>query len=404
MSTQPEITIEPLNLATAPPEQVWALIRGYLAQRTGVYNRPQVPAELTAPYILKIQRAFTQGLHCVAAHDNAATPTIDESAGPEELGVLFNYFQSGMQCALTRLPQALPAQPAQAPAPKVAAPEPFDGNRAKYQAFVVQLQLVFNSDPARYANDPARIAYAASYLTGSAKEWFLPRINPTTGAINFETYAAFIEGLRAAFDDPDARATAERKLLSLKQGKRDCSAYHAEFVTYAAPLDMDARMKTSLFRRGLNTEVQRALAVQANPPDNFDAFVQLCIKLDNNIRALPVSESRAPPRITSHPEPSTSTATGTQPGPMDLSRIDRTSRKRAPLSEDVKKHRRDNNLCLYCGNPGHWATNCPIKKPAPARANATITNPEPTPAPAAASAAVTFIPASVEPALYAAKN
>ena len=51
----------------------------------------------------------------------------------------------------------------------------------------MQLNLIFNSDPTRYDIDAARIAYAASYLTGSAQKWFLPHVYQTTVTILFAT-------------------------------------------------------------------------------------------------------------------------------------------------------------------------------------------------------------------------
>ena len=61
------------------------------------------------------------------------------------------------------------------------------------------------------------------------------------------------------------------------------------------------------------------------------------------------------------------TATGIQPEPMDLSVAGQgpqctQGQKRTSLTEAQKKHRRDNNLCLYCGYAGHWAFNCSLKK------------------------------------------
>ena len=54
---------------------------------------------------------------------------------------------------------------------------------------------------------------------------------------------------------------------------------------------------------------------------------------------------------------------------MDLSATRRTnyqpkypSQKRGQLSDNEKLRRRNNNLCMFCGNPGHWATACPNKK------------------------------------------
>ena len=43
------------------------------------------------------------------------------------------------------------------------------------------------------------------------------------------------------------------------------------------------------------------------------------------------------------------------PTPMEID----TTRRRGPLSEEEKQRRRANQLCLYCGGPGHIAVNCP---------------------------------------------
>ena len=92
---------------------------------------------------------------------------------------------------------------------------------------------------------------------------------------------AFIRSLKNAYDDPDTRATAKRKLHKLKQGDKDCSAYHAEFSTYATTLNYNDITKNSFFSNGANQGLKTALSYQASPPDTFDAFIQLCIKLDN---------------------------------------------------------------------------------------------------------------------------
>jgi len=57
---------------------------------------------------------------------------------------------------------------------------------------MTKLALVFSSDPTRYATDAAKISYAASYLSGSAADWFEPHLNKATGAIRFTTYEAFV--------------------------------------------------------------------------------------------------------------------------------------------------------------------------------------------------------------------
>src|SRR5258706_4529236 len=59
---------------------------------------------------------------------------------------------------------------------------------------------------------------------------------------------------------------------------------------------------------------------------------------------------------------SSSTALGTAPGPTDLSRIDKTSKKRGPLTDAQRRYCLDNHLWLYCGAEGHYASDCPHSK------------------------------------------
>ncbi len=87
---------------------------------------------------------------------------------------------------------------------------------------------------------------------GGALGWFKAYHDEITQEIKFKTYAEFIRALKAAYDDPDKRATAERKLLALRQHTKDCSTYHAEFSTYANVLEYDDRTKISFFKKGAN--------------------------------------------------------------------------------------------------------------------------------------------------------
>jgi len=201
---------------------------------------------------------------------------------------LWSYYNQGYQYGLTLPPltQNTTSHPPSAPAPKLHEPEDFDGTRTKFSKFMTKLALVFSSDPTRYTTDAAKISYAASYVSRSAADWFEPHLNKATSAIRFTTYEAFVQALKNAYDDPDAHATAERKLYNLKQGNKDCSAYHAEFCTYATTLNYDDMTKILFFSNGANQDLKTLLSYQASLPKTFDEFVQLCIKLDNRAKQL----------------------------------------------------------------------------------------------------------------------
>ena len=137
------------------------------------------------------------------------------------------YYQNGLANGIRQRLAVIAPAPATAAAPtnprnqarKLNPPKPFDGTHADYKSVIIQSNLMFNCDPDRYTGvntDNAKIAYAASFLSGSAKEWFQPHVDETTGAIAFPTWTEFVGALRAAFEDPDAYQTAYNKISLLK--------------------------------------------------------------------------------------------------------------------------------------------------------------------------------------------
>ncbi len=50
------------------------------------------------------------------------------------------------------------------------------------------------------------------------------------------------------------------------------------------------------------------------------------------------------------------------------------SRRRGPLSNVEKDHRRQENLCLYCASPNHMVRNCPNRPQAWIAANQVVEN------------------------------
>ena len=99
----------------------------------------------------------------------------------------------------------------------------------------------------------------ASYLTRGVLGWFKAYYDEIPQEIKFKTYAEFIGALKAAYDNPDKRATTERKLLALYYLNKNCSTYHAKCSTYANVLEYDDCTKISFFKRGANNNLQVAL-------------------------------------------------------------------------------------------------------------------------------------------------
>ena len=102
------------------------------------------------------------------------------------------------------------------------------------------------------------------------------------GRVELDNLEALISKLEAALGDPDRKATAERKLMALKQGNKDFSTFFAEFSKYAADLEWNDIDKRSIMRSALCYELKVDLIAQVEP-ENFDDWVALLQRLDNKL-------------------------------------------------------------------------------------------------------------------------
>lgn len=362
------------------------------AQNFGFNFRPDVP--MTPALTLELQRAFLQGKNDF--HARTLTPLVPATDQVGEIQVRASIYNQGYARAeFLALSSSGPGE-TRTKAPNVADPEFFEGNPDKFQRFKLQLNLKFISDPRTYGSDAAKIVYASSYLHGAAQE-SMSTVLDNPAYTTTTTYETFMTHLQNSFADPDRIRTADRKIRALRQGKDPVTIYNAKFSEYAALLGWNENAKMSQFRQGLSDEVKYML-MHRERPTTMDGLLTLAIEVDNAWRSqaaeignpsrffrntVPIpgqrgwTDSRPPnrqypitPSPNNPPAPGNrpqSTASGTHPGPMDLSAA-------RNITPQMKQYRRANNLCLYCGGTGHFAAACPNKKKRPeAKIKAAIT-------------------------------
>ena len=303
MSSKSSTTASTPRPTVPPPpeteERAWQVLRQYLAAHPlDPAATPTIPIGTPTELLPWIHAASMAGVNDATTLGNMVLPNFPQRNLPDTQDddiVLWEYYRSGHAHGMTQrneiLGQQMPRPPRtqdhdHTPRPKLAPPKIFHGNQTEFTNFLMQLTLIFQTDPDRYSTDAAKIAFAASYLDGSAKEWFQPHVVLVTGTTpTFPTWASFTQALKAAFDDPDAYQTAEQKIHKLRQGNRDCAKYYAQFITHATILEWDERTKISFFKKGLDEELQKLLLTNVNPPETFTEYVSVAIKLDNNLRA-----------------------------------------------------------------------------------------------------------------------
>jgi hypothetical protein len=243
---------------------------------------------------------------------------------------------------------------------KLPHPPKFSGNCKELLNFISKVRSKLAGESSCYIDDQHKLRYIYRFLKGNAQNQIQPYILPDK--INLANMEGLISILEAAFGDPDQVGTASAELDKLTQGNKEFSQYYAEFQRLMAILDYDSNAKKAALKRGLSRELQTSLIYQAEEPQDFARFVDLCMKLDYRIHAhaaatkrqmtlVPPRTGPASPRSSAHPTSTNSRNYGTTP--MDLSASQKPQNQRRHDEHMAK------GLCLYCGSADDFKSECP---------------------------------------------
>lgn len=256
------------------------------------------------------------------------------------------------------------------PKVKINPPTPFTGTRVQSKNFLGQCGLVFNTQPEIYNNEKKKINYACSYLRDNAFTWYLT--SDLAKPDDKTTYAEFCELFLTAFGDVDLEHKAKMELRALKQ-RGSCVDYTTEFNRIAVNTLYNDAAKLDLYHFGLKEEVKDLLLTfeittdlklyQKNAIKCDERIYQrklerksVSVRRDDNSLGLVKNHEVTPSRQESYPS--------NDPSPMD---IDSLKLVNGHLSEEQRRHRIKNNLCMYCGLEGHISRSCPKKSAGNAR-------------------------------------
>ena len=173
-----------------------------------------------------------------------------------------------------------------------AVPPDFDGDRAKGKAFLNACLTYFRLCPKEFRDDQTRIVWAMSYMkTGRAQKW-TDRVfqweQQNLGSTKFLDWQDFDEEFRKDFVPAHADALAVNRLESSAyfQKNRSLDDYIDEFQDLITESGYtDPKTIVVKFRRGLNPQIQNAVATMASgrPSDvNPEQWYAMARTIDQN--------------------------------------------------------------------------------------------------------------------------
>jgi hypothetical protein len=204
---------------------------------------------------------------------------------------------------------------------------------------------------------------------GSPKSWYNSVRKHNDSLL--DNFTAFCERFEAHFSDPDVTATAQEKLLKLRQDQfGSCAVYAAHFEELLPFVDWSDQSTINTFYKGLKPRVKDGLVSVLSKPTIFRDYTKLCVEIDNvawrreqERKAEKSSNSRndntsRPPHTPRATTSTTSVASQALPPgiPMEIDAT-KLGKPRGPLTQKERDERRAKGLCLYCGGP-HKIADC----------------------------------------------
>nr|AAG60684.1 gag-protease [Takifugu rubripes] len=244
--------------------------------------------------------------------------------------------------------------------PHVPIPERYSGEAGVCASFLLQCSLVFDLQPLTYPGDRAKIAFVVNLLSGRAAQWATAVLENQTPASS--SFPEFTAELKRVFDHPIQSGEAASQIRSLRQGSSSVADY---FRILAARSGWNDTALRGVFTQGLAEALKDELATREESGD-LETLISLAIQLDNRLRERHRQSNRG------WPERSLESVSGRSGAPVESSTL-----APAPPQEDVdgepmqlgpsrlshaeRRYRRSANLCLNCGQAGHFVADCPTQ-------------------------------------------
>nr|AAC33525.1 gag polyprotein [Takifugu rubripes] len=262
--------------------------------------------------------------------------------------------------------------------PNLASPRVFGGDFDLGKGFLHQCELLFRHQPSRFVSDEAKVGFITSLLADKALSWAIAAVDLDPRLSS--DYSAFRREFKAVFEHPTYGEDAASRLLALQQGSRSVAEYTLEFRILAAESRWGETALRSAYRRGLSEAIKDLIV--RDRPSSLNELITLSLQMDERLRErrqeraqraggstrqLSHRTSSAPDfslTSTAAPPPHILLQSPAHPSPRVGEEPMQIGRSR--LSRQEREQRLRDQLCLYCGNNGHFIQACPVRPKGPA--------------------------------------
>lgn len=167
-------------------------------------------------------------------------------------------------------------------APKLPMPRTYSGSRNNraLRDWLYDVQQHFVNEPLKFVHGQTKIRFAASYLKGTARQWF-QTIDESGSAPWGTDFEKFVKEIQRHFAELDPLAYWLKRWDNVKQ-KGSVNAYLTEFSAIAANLSLTEQVKEHHFKKGLSPEVLDHLALMPKPKD-FNDLVAVANQIDGRL-------------------------------------------------------------------------------------------------------------------------
>ncbi|XP_029096659.1 retrotransposon Gag-like protein 3 isoform X2 [Monodon monoceros] len=225
----------------------------------------------------------------------------------------------------------------------------FNGDAQKLPEFLVQLNSYMRVRGHLYPTEAALVSFVGNRFSGEAGKWFQPLVDIQSPLL--EQFESFIQVLQDTFDNPENMEDANHCIRKLCQGEDHVHQYATHFHIIGQELNWDESTLCIQFQEGLASSIRDELS-HTNPATNLSDLITQCITLEEKLSGKPdLSPQEASP---------SQEKAGFDSPPAENQPV-QASNNRPHLSEAERARRREGHLCLYCGYPGHFARDCPVK-------------------------------------------